>query len=192
MKYIKTFENYSENETIDEGVRSWIAGGLMALSTLTSCGNNKTGEPVTGKSSPTEIRSNTKATPQQNFLKLTKVFKNKSTELKQSVDGDYHLIEGSNINGFGKKGTGYSLYNVYVSFGDPNQPNETISIKQNDVGVISIYYGCPSTSDRVIDVLGSQKTKKAGSMVETQFELNEGDLGYHEALEIIKIFKNVK
>jgi hypothetical protein len=189
MKHIKKFESFSSEEELNEGLKDWLIGGLMALSSV-------------GVSQDMDKSINVKSTDRteyqihqsqldnkviSGFLKYSNRIINQQDKLSYSKDGKYTLIKGPGFSASISVGKGYSKYSCFIGFGDEAKPDAQMCITLKDDGVISLIFGEERRKEDV-QVGGIIGTLKKGEQPMTQTELNKGDRGYNEALKILNIF----
>ena len=190
--HIKMFEEF-RNEQVNEGVKDWIIGGLMALSSFGSVsGQDLDKSTVKSPTTRTEYQIHQDQLDSKSidsFLKYHKKIVDQSNGLNFSQDGKYTMIKGSGFFASISKGGTYNKYSCFIGFGNEEKPDAQISITLKDDGVISLIYGEERLKgDQTIDFGGVQRTRKAGTQLMNQTELEEGDKGYDECMQILDLF----
>jgi hypothetical protein len=189
MKHIKEFKTFNSNEELNEGLKDWLIGGLMALSSvgfsqdMDKSINVKSTDRTEYQIHQSQLDNNVIS----GFLKYSNKITNQQNKLSYSKDGKYTLIKGSGFSATISKGSGYNKYSCFIGFGDESKPDAQMSITLKDDGVISLIFGEERRKEDV-HIGGSIGTLKKGEQPMTQTELKKGDKGYTEAMNILNIF----
>jgi hypothetical protein len=177
MKHIKKFESFNSEEELNEGLREWLIGGLMALSSVAfsqdidrSVSNSKSAERTEYQIHQSQLNNKVIS----GFLKYSNKIIGQQDKLSYSKDGKYTLIKGPGFSASISEAKGYNKYSCFIGFGEEAKPDAQICITLKDDGVISLIFG---------DVIN-----KNGQQPMSQTELNKDDKGYDDALKILNIF----
>jgi hypothetical protein len=176
MKYVKTFESFNSQDEINEGLKDWVIGGLIALSSIGSINaQNTDGESVTSPTTRTEYQIHQSQLDNNVIKKLTKyhnmVMKH-SKDFVKSQDGKYTLTKAANFITSSKPGMGYNKKVVFIGIGDESHPDAQICLTLKDDGVISV-------------CIGDERNEKDGTQPMDQTEIIKSDIGYNLALELV-------
>jgi hypothetical protein len=199
MKYIKLYEQFNcnkldRNESIDEGIKDWIIGGLIALSTVGSTfGQNDDGlDVVKSPTTKTEYQIHKEQLDLKvinGTLKYTNKILSQSNKLKFKKEGKYTIITGEGFSASFKQGTVYSKYNCFIGFGDENKPDAQISITLKDNGIISIIFGEERVKeDYIVHDFSGDRVVKKGTQLMSQTEVRKGDKGYDQFIKVLDLF----
>jgi hypothetical protein len=192
QSFIESIEN---NQEINESLKDWLIGGLIALSSIgVMKGQDLDNVDVKSPTTKTEYsihKSQIDVGAVSNFVK--KYDSIKSSDLTYTQDGKYTIAKGSGFYGSSKEGTGYNKESCYIVFGDENNPSSQISITLKDDGTVSLMYGGGKTTKDIVqyDAAGNPaRTIKAGTQLMDQTELKKGDRGYKEAIDTLNKMMN--
>jgi hypothetical protein len=189
MKYIKEFEKFDSEKELNEGLKEWLIGGLMALSSVgfTQDMDKSINVKSTDRTEYQIHQSQLDNNVISGFLKYSNKITSQQNKLSYSKDGKYTLIKGSGFSATISKGSGYNKYSCFIGFGEESKPDAQISITLKDDGVISLIFGEERRKEDV-HIGGIIGTLKKGEQPMTQTELKKGDRGYDDALNILNIF----
>jgi hypothetical protein len=193
MKHIKLYKDFKNTEELNEGLKEWLIGGLMALSSAAFSQSNDGIVDVESPITKTEYQIHMDQLDYKaidGFIKYANKIKEQKDKIVFSEDDGHLLIKGKDFSATSKESKSkYTVYSCYIIFGDndPLKLEAQININLKDDGVISIMFGEERLKeDKVIG--GFVGTYKKGSQLLTQTELRKGDKGYSEAMNIINIF----
>ena len=175
MNHIRPFDSFQEKHIMNEGVKDWLIGGLIALSSI---GGVKGQETVKSPTTKTEFQIQQEQSSPDLFKKVMDYHKrimshiNKMT--KEKDDKGYELSSSSEFTATSKLGGRYTKKSVMVTFGDVANlwTSDAFSASLKDNDEITVY-------------VTTEKPDGSVTPKMSQLTLKKGDDGYKEALEII-------
>jgi hypothetical protein len=190
MEYIKTYESFNlynndeMNDEMNEGLKTFLIGGLIALSTLLPNTANATNiQSSNGENYKIELSENDNVII-NGFLKYYKNIISQKDNVKFSKDGNYIITQGSNFNSSSKENTsGYNLYSSFTMVGDEKSPDAQINITLKDDGTISLMFGEGAAKGGTTKIMG--KTSNVDYQKMSQVEISKGEHGYDEANNLL-------
>jgi uncharacterized glyoxalase superfamily protein PhnB len=191
LKYIKKYENFnttSNQEELNEGLKDWLIGGLIALSSIGGVMGQDKSTSVYSPEQKTELEVHKLGLDdkiQSKLLDYHKLIKGYSSQFKKTKDGKYTITEAGDLYASAKEGGKYTIKDVYIIIGDKNNPSKELQISHKDNGNISVTIN--TVAEKEVD-RGFGGVLKAGSKVYNQCEMMKGDKGYSEALELLNMF----
>jgi hypothetical protein len=188
LKYLKTFESFiNEEEPINEGFKHWLMGGLIALSSLGGVSKAKAQDKINTLNTETQVKTQQNENDIKKLLDYHYSIISKKDEFKQAKEGNYLVTKTDDFVALSGKNKYNGADNVNVTWGNPwSNEGKELRLTLYENGTISIYIDHIVEKD--IDRGISGGITKAGKKVLNQFDLNKGDKGYDEAINIINIF----
>lgn len=201
MKYLKSYESYNqynEEEQIDESLKSFLIGSLLALSSLggVKAQSADADQKISSPETKTEYQIHQSQLDQGVISKLNKWDSKIQSEIQswrkegpiklpQTMEGKYKITKGKGFSASSKAGTGYNKKNCFIFFGPESNPDCQLSLTLKDDGTISVMIGDSKT---VKTEMRGDVLSEAGTLLMDQTELRPTDKGYKMAMNLLDMF----